>query len=50
MTLQQLIGAVLLLGSIWIGETGQERREGDGFKCLNLCQDSKDRFINSLQD
>ncbi|TWH51902.1 DMT family transporter [Sporomusa sp. KB1] len=29
MTLQQLIGAVLLLGSIWIGETGKERRERD---------------------
>ena len=29
MTLQQLIGAVLLLGSIWIGETGRERRAGE---------------------
>lgn len=29
MTLQQLLGAVLLLGSIWIGETGRERRAGE---------------------
>ncbi|WP_342414771.1 DMT family transporter [Paenibacillus sp. FSL R10-2782] len=28
MTLQQLLGAVLLLGSIWIGEAGRERRRG----------------------
>ncbi|OZB95397.1 DMT family transporter [Paenibacillus sp. XY044] len=28
MALQQLIGAVLLLGSIWIGETGVKRKEG----------------------
>jgi len=32
MTLQQLIGAVLLLGSIWIGETGEERRDVSGSK------------------
>lgn len=29
MTLQQLLGAVLLLGSIWIGEAGGERRQRD---------------------
>jgi RarD protein len=30
MTLQQLLGAVLLLGSIWIGGSGGVRRQGDG--------------------
>ncbi|WP_371371448.1 DMT family transporter [Sporomusa aerivorans] len=32
MTLQQLIGAVLLLGSTWIGEAGGERKGLDGSK------------------
>ena len=28
LTLQQLVGAVLLLGAIWIGQTGGEKKEG----------------------